>query len=425
MEPSLLSREGTRVPPHWKTSQSASTLSGKSPFRIYQQLCIFYLVALTFMGIHFGFVLYLDGKAETQTVFREELQSALSNVLAIFVEISLLSGISVAYDQSLWRLFRRKILKAITIDKLATLVTSPWNLFRKDVFVNAKKELVFGILCFLIPVAAVFPPGALTIDFDDFVLATSRSVPTMNITNWGNGSLQSFAEHSLFTMSDGEYLWARNDLKLLANGVLATGAPLHPGCIGSSACDYHIQFLGPRLQCEERRDARLPDEFTPSCETLYLAEDLFDFHKNSSFVTNNLFQISWRRERSPLRGSCPRPTILNCSFILGTYDVHVTRRATENPSFACDFQENTRYTLTDQSPIHISFYNQFFDDDGKQRESPKDPAALDLHYPRTQAFALRQAAVVVLEGLVDLPRTDGVNIMATLATSLQEAHSWT
>lgn len=68
------------------------------------------LTAFAFMGVHLGFFLTLDGRpVERSGIFRSQsLQSALANFLAIAVEICLLSGIGVAYDQYLWRLFRKR-----------------------------------------------------------------------------------------------------------------------------------------------------------------------------------------------------------------------------------------------------------------------------------------------------------------------------
>lgn len=153
------------------------------------------------MGIRLGFYLCLNQVPVSQAGITEPLQAAFGNILAILVEVSLLSGISVAYDQALWRLFRRKPLKAFIIDKLATLVSSPWNLFRKDIIVSAPLEWSLSLLCFLIAIAAVFPPGALTVKSKPDILPETQWVPTLEISNWGNGSLDDFADHALFMIT--------------------------------------------------------------------------------------------------------------------------------------------------------------------------------------------------------------------------------
>ncbi|CAN9206790.1 unnamed protein product [Alternaria alternata] len=153
------------------------------------------------MGIHLGFYLSLNKVPASQAVITEPLQAAFGNILAILVEVSLLSGISVAYDQALWRLFHRKPLKAFIIDKLATLVSSPWNLFRKDIIVSAPLEWFLSLLRFLIAIAAVFPPGALTVKSKPFILPETQPIPTMDMSYWGDGSLDDFANHALFVIT--------------------------------------------------------------------------------------------------------------------------------------------------------------------------------------------------------------------------------
>lgn len=158
-------------------------------------------LALCFMSVHLAFFLLLHDRPVATSGFTQSLQAALANFLAIAVEICLLSGIGVAYDQVLWRLFRHKHLKAIAIDKLITLVTSPWNLLRPGLLFSASGPWIIAFMCFLLPVAVVFPPGAITVEFQESVLpVTLLNVPTMNISNWGNGTARDFFRHSFLEM---------------------------------------------------------------------------------------------------------------------------------------------------------------------------------------------------------------------------------
>lgn len=133
-----------------------------------------------------------------QTHISQALSTALANILAIVVEIALVSGISVSSDQSLWRLFRQKPLHAGTIDKLVTLTTSPWNLVRWRLIADAPLQWLLGLCCILVPIAVVFPPGALTVEYRDNVLHNETQVPTMDLSNFGNGSLIDFSNHAIF-----------------------------------------------------------------------------------------------------------------------------------------------------------------------------------------------------------------------------------
>lgn len=153
------------------------------------------------MAIHLAFFKLLDRKPVDQTHISQALSTALANILAIVVEIALIGGISVSSDQSLWRLFRRKSLKAGIIDKLATLATSPWNLVRWNLIAAAPLQWLLGLCCILVPIAVVFPPGALTVEFRNNVLHKEMKVPTIDLSNFGNGSLVDFSNHAVFTLN--------------------------------------------------------------------------------------------------------------------------------------------------------------------------------------------------------------------------------
>lgn len=152
------------------------------------------------MGLHLFFFIYLNEKPVNASI-NQELQAAIANILAIFVETFLLGGVGIAYDQIIWRVFRKKTLKADLIDRLVTFAASPWDLIRPTVLVRVPGIWFIGLLCALVPIAAVFPPGALTVEFDDVVARTLDKVPTMNVSDYGDGSIQSFIQHSLYEMN--------------------------------------------------------------------------------------------------------------------------------------------------------------------------------------------------------------------------------
>ena len=157
---------------------------------------------MIFMAIHLGFFLLLDGVPVQQAAVSQAVQIALANILALGVEMALLAGISVAYDQCLWRKFRLKPLKAVVIDKLLTLMTSPWNLFRLPLLRHAPLEWLLAWCCVLIPIAAVFPPGTLNVEFREGVLQTNARIPTLDLSDFGDGSQSEFWRRTLFTPLD-------------------------------------------------------------------------------------------------------------------------------------------------------------------------------------------------------------------------------
>lgn len=152
------------------------------------------------MAIHFVFFHYLDGRQVDSTI-GQGLQTAIANILAILVEMSLLGGIAIAYNQVLWRVLRKRFLRASLIDTLVTLASSPWNVFRLRMIFSEPVPWLIGLVCALTPIAAVFPPGALTVESMVAAPITLTNVPTMNLSDYGSGGYREFVEKSFFEMN--------------------------------------------------------------------------------------------------------------------------------------------------------------------------------------------------------------------------------
>lgn len=159
--------------------------------------CTFFLSHLLF------FQFYLDGKPAKKTI-SQSLQAAMANIFALFVDICLIGSLGIAYNQILWRLLRKKPFQAQVIDKLAHLPGSPWDLVHFKIlrrFTHLKRVWVTTLLCAMIPFALIFPPGCIETKFQNKLETTLHDVKTMNISDYGNGTLHQFTEHSLFEMA--------------------------------------------------------------------------------------------------------------------------------------------------------------------------------------------------------------------------------
>lgn len=89
------------------------------------------------------------------------------------------ASLSISFIQRLWSLFRLKAMKVSMIDSLLSLLQSPLKLLHFEVLWNARFEWGFAIFCFCIPIATVFPPGALSVVLkEQRQLETNKQVPT-------------------------------------------------------------------------------------------------------------------------------------------------------------------------------------------------------------------------------------------------------
>jgi hypothetical protein len=163
--------------------------------------------AFVFMAGHLALFLRLDGQPVSTSGISQGIQAALSNFLALLAELVLTSGAAIAYSQLTWKLFRRKALSALVIDKLISLPSNPWNLVHPKMLFHAKMEWLVALAIFLMPIAAMFPPGALTVEFQNGVLPTVLSdIPTMNISDLGAGTNRDLINRALFEV-DGDLMF--------------------------------------------------------------------------------------------------------------------------------------------------------------------------------------------------------------------------
>ncbi|KAF6817468.1 hypothetical protein CSOJ01_02390 [Colletotrichum sojae] len=370
----------------------------RSKRRIVWQMGVFYLLAFAFMGVHLGFFLALDGRpVQRSGFFRSQgLQSALANFLAIAVEICLLSGIGVAYDQYLWRVFRQKALRAITIDKLIRLVSSPWNLVVVDTASSAPGPWLIAFVCLLIPIAVVFPPGALTVEFLEGVLPVElNNVPTINLSDWGNGTLPDFTRHALFeTGAEMEFrLSVQPKLATIVDLVRGLGEPVQLRNPCDGPCVYSTVFEGPKFNCEER-----PRPEGLGCAgSIFWAKDEARLKTKPEGLHNNNFSIAWvALGDSPCFFADPARKAIDCSMTLATYNLSVTNFRNGSRDLQTEIlSEETIWTS--ESPIP-TYYLRYMPGMDGVIDSPESRANLSAVFRYLQAWAIRRAVTLALNG---------------------------
>ena len=122
-------------------------------------------------------------------ILRQSYVSAISIAFALAFRSMLTASLSMAFIQRLWTLFRSKPMKASTIDTLMSLLQSPLQLLRFDIIWSARLEWIFALCCLCIPIATVFPPGALTVELLPLRRTQTMNVPTFIPTSSLNDNL--------------------------------------------------------------------------------------------------------------------------------------------------------------------------------------------------------------------------------------------
>ncbi|RSL54684.1 hypothetical protein CEP54_009758 [Fusarium duplospermum] len=393
------------------SEQNPTSRPQNKSYKVCYSISFFYFLAWAFVLGHFGFFQYLDGKPSEKTI-RQNFQAPLANIFAVFVDIWLLAGLGVVYNQILWRLLRKKPFQAQVIDKLVHLHASPWEMGHSTIrhrhqLWALKTVIIAALACASIPFWLIFPPGGVETKFLNKSETTYKDVKTMNISDYGNGTIQQFVEHSLFEMNgDLNYnpSWSRPQLKAMAGQVLSSGEPVKFDSPCGSAYVYNISLEGPTFHCVES-DAK-PRNCT-SHSPIYEAEDLVKDGAPGAdgyALRNNAFQITWHPKPDPRGCDLESRSSLVCRMKLSTYTLQIEHALDASRSIKATV-DNHRDVWTDQVWVQAQFYYYFYNSSGPNnspRPQPIYPDELRTNFTKSQAFAIQQAAINALQGQVQL-----------------------
>ncbi|KKY27824.1 hypothetical protein UCDDS831_g00688 [Diplodia seriata] len=209
-----------------------------------------YVLAVALAIGNFIFFQILDQRLVAKSIPQTYVSNAANAIVRLF-SMSLVLASSTAFTQLLWRQLRLKCLKVSTIDGLMSVPTAATELLSRDMLQATTILWLFGVILQLIPIASIFPPGALIVS-PRLVPATENiSVPTFDVRFRGNGSLNAMYNTALFLAgSDG---WYRNpnDFTLrIAKSALLNGEHLTSKSPCGLNCSYAIEFDGPDYKCE-------------------------------------------------------------------------------------------------------------------------------------------------------------------------------
>jgi hypothetical protein len=78
----------------------------------------------------------------------------------------LIACIGSCYTQYLWKILRGQLLEVGLIEELFRIRSNPFRLFNHRLFRHAPILIIVATLSWLIPMAMVYPPGALIVNLD-------------------------------------------------------------------------------------------------------------------------------------------------------------------------------------------------------------------------------------------------------------------
>ncbi|KAH0544777.1 hypothetical protein FGG08_001144 [Glutinoglossum americanum] len=236
----------------------------------------FSMIALFILGIlgamsHHLFYASLAGQES-----HDQLQKIrVGTAMAVFTKATLVGCVVLSYRQRIWYTFRRKTLGLGAIDGLFGVADDPTLFFQWEMIREAKVATAMAVAIWLIPLAAVLSPAALTSGFVTLTNATiCPAVPTLNFTpethnnyrhppdidgSFGISLTLSNTTDKFATKPGWFDYWtgpSKNAIRLDSMNRY-WGKPIQREGVSEQACGpgwnctYHVKFTGPGYKCTE------------------------------------------------------------------------------------------------------------------------------------------------------------------------------
>lgn len=141
-------------------------------------------IALLCSLLHYFFFRQLHGTPASGdfTLVPQSWTTTISLALVTVFKAMLLGSTSICSIQYLWRVLRNEPLPVSTVEGLFQLRRDPLQLFNQRILLSWSS--LIAIYAWLVPLAAIYPPGALTIAANPYLLTRGMpiSVPEMPLT---------------------------------------------------------------------------------------------------------------------------------------------------------------------------------------------------------------------------------------------------
>jgi hypothetical protein len=138
-------------------------------------------LAWSLATVHYVFFKLLDGRDVTSSlILRQSHVSILSLLLVTTFRAAIIATLSICFTQYMWYLLRARCLRIGLIDDLFQIRSNVLGICNPEVFRKAPVLFLAATLSWLVPLATVYPPGALTIQSE---LHTSFTIENASIMN--------------------------------------------------------------------------------------------------------------------------------------------------------------------------------------------------------------------------------------------------
>ncbi|GKZ30031.1 hypothetical protein AbraIFM66950_007551 [Aspergillus brasiliensis] len=279
-----------------------------------------FLLAASVASMHLGLFHWLDQREVDKTI-KQPYVTALSVVFVNGFRTFLAAALGMSFIQMLWKDLRARPMRVGDIDSFLSVLTNPLYLGNVQLLAVAPIPFICALICWCIPIAMIFPAGALTVESKSLHVLANQSVPTFDPAFMGNGT---------FTGMMAEALWQPNDydaysgpiykLTRIARQAIMAGHYLSSPSPCKTDCSYTINMPGPSFEC---RNYSSPDLFSWVNQTytqksgayLYIASPDYAARTNRSEYYFD-FGMRWMQDKEYQN--------LTCRAYESNYNLHIT-----------------------------------------------------------------------------------------------------
>ena len=259
------------------------------------------------LGHHF-FYTYLDQRQTNS--FPQFYIILIATALAFLFKACVVSAVLIAYDQQLWHTFRRKSLKGSQINSLFAIPYSPFQLLDPRHVMKATLPWSLALLCWLIPLAAVFPPGSIE------VVGHLRSdpsadldAPSLNMQQDTTDVIAGFTGFAETCYNSPAQDIRRSTARTILDHAIV---PFTSPC--GSNCSYSLEFSGPAFQCRNSTYDSDNPQFGAITDAMYL----------EATTVNNSFWLFFTASTIPGDPPAGRVQAVSCETYEATYNLGIT-----------------------------------------------------------------------------------------------------
>jgi hypothetical protein len=135
----------------WRTTQGA-----------YAAMAGLLLLGLLVAISHHLFYSYLHNRELQEAAVPQNWAIRIGNAFAYLFKTALVAAVAVSYAQGFWFFVRRKSFQIRTLDKFFGVLCNPLLVFNSELLQSTTLLFALAVVSWLLPISAVFAPGALT-----------------------------------------------------------------------------------------------------------------------------------------------------------------------------------------------------------------------------------------------------------------------